>query len=148
MNFEKEHPSHMPVALEAGTLNGHGIAGLRAALIYIKEQGMDHLRKREQKLMRRFYEQALEIPDIRIYGDFSQEDRAAIVSLNLGEEDSARVSDYLSEEYDIATRSGGHCAPLMHQALGTAEQGAVRFSFSHFNTEVQIDEAVDALKRY
>lgn len=73
--------------------------------------------------MRRFYEQALEIPDIRIYGDFSQKDRAAIVSLNLGEEDSAQVSDYLSEEYDIATRSGGHCAPLMHEALKTVEQG-------------------------
>lgn len=148
MTFEKKHPSHMPVALEAGTLNGHGIAGLRAALLYIKEQGMDRLRKREQQLMRRFYEQILEIPDIRIYGDFSQEDRAAIVSLNLGEEDSARVSDYLSEEYDIATRAGGHCAPLMHKALGTEEQGAVRFSFSHFNTEAQIDEAVDALKHY
>ena len=94
------------------------------------------------------FEQALEIPDIRIYGDFSQKDRAAIVSLNLGEEDSAQVSDYLSEEYDIATRSGGHCAPLMHEALKTVEQGAVRFSFSHFNTEEQIDEAIDALKHF
>lgn len=148
MTFEKQHPSQMPTALEAGTLNGHGIAGLRAAILYIKEQGMEHLREREQQLMRRFYEQALEIPDIRIYGDFPQKDRAAIVSLNLGEEDSARVSDYLSEEYDIATRSGGHCAPLMHEALGTVEQGAVRFSFSHFNTEEQIDEAIDALKHY
>ena len=54
MTFEKQHPSQMPTALEAGTLNGHGIAGLRAALLYIKEQGMEHLRKREQQLMRRF----------------------------------------------------------------------------------------------
>ena len=129
MTFEKQHPSQMPTALEAGTLNGHGIAGLRAALLYIKEQGMEHLRKREQQLMRRFYEQALEIPDIRIYGDFSQKDRAAIVSLNLGEEDSAQVSDYLSEEYDIATRSGGHCAPLMHEALKTVEQGRYGSAF-------------------
>ena len=95
--------------------------------------------------MRRFYEQALEIPDIRIYGDFSQKDRAAIVSLNLGEEDSAQVSDYLSEEYDIATRSGGHCAPLMHEALKTVEQGAVRFSFSHFNTEQEVQRAAQAV---
>lgn len=50
MTFEKQHPSQMPTALEAGTLNGHGIAGLRAALLYIKEQGMEHLRKREQQL--------------------------------------------------------------------------------------------------
>ena len=146
--FEKTHPSQMPTALEAGTLNGHGIAGLRAALYYIKEQGMDQLRKREQFLMKRFYEQVREIPDIRIYGDFSQKNRAPIVSLNLGDEDSAAVSDYLSQEYGIAVRPGGHCAPLMHLALGTKEQGAVRFSFSHFNTEEHIDTAVRALREY
>lgn len=148
MTFEKTHPSQMPTALEAGTLNGHGIAGLRAALYYIKEQGMDRLRKREQFLMKRFYEQVREIPDIRIYGDFSQKNRAPIVSLNLGDEDSAAVSDYLSQKYGIAVRPGGHCAPLMHLALGTKEQGAVRFSFSHFNTEEHIDTAVRALREY
>lgn len=148
MTYEKEHPQVMPTALEAGTLNGHGIAGLRASLLYIREQGMEHLRKREQALARRFYEQVKEIPDIKIYGDFSQPERAAIVSLNLGEEDSGAVSDYLDQEYGIATRPGGHCAPLMHEALGTREQGAVRFSFSHFNTEEDIDTAVEALKMY
>lgn len=51
------------------------------------------------------------------------------MSLNLGEEESGEVSDYLSTEYGIDTRSGGHCAPLMHGALGTVDQGAVRFSF-------------------
>ena len=146
LTFEKKHPSVMPTALEAGTLNGHGIAGLRAALLYIKEEGIDTIRNREHKLMKLFYEQV--IPDIRIYGDFSQKDRAAIVSLNLGEEDSGEISDYLSAEYEIDTRSGGHCAPLMHGALGTVDQGAVRFSFSHFNTEEQVECAVQALKEY
>ena len=139
LTFEKQHPAVMPTALEAGTLNGHGIAGLRAALLYIKEEGMETIRRREQKLMELFYEQVKEIPHIRIYGDFSQKERAAIVSLNLGQEDSGEVSDYLSEEYEIDTRSGGHCAPLMHGALGTVDQGAVRFSFSHFNTEEQVE---------
>ena len=148
LTFEKKHPSVMPTALEAGTLNGHGIAGLRAALLYIKEEGIDTIRNREHKLMKLFYEQVKEIPDIRIYGDFSQKDRAAIVSLNLGEEDSGAISDYLSSEYEIDTRSGGHCAPLMHGALGTVDQGAVRFSFSHFNTEEQVECAVQALKEY
>ncbi len=148
LTFEKKHPSVMPTALEAGTLNGHGIAGLRAALLYIKEEGIDTIRNREHKLMKLFYEQVKEIPDIRIYGDFSQKDRAAIVSLNLGEEDSGAISDYLSAEYEIDTRSGGHCAPLMHGALGTVDQGAVRFSFSHFNTEEQVKCAVQALKEY
>lgn len=148
LTFEKTHPSVMPTALEAGTLNGHGIAGLRAALLYIKEEGIDTIRTREHKLMELFYEQVKKIPDIRIYGDFSQKDRAAIVSLNLGEEDSGEVSDYLSSEYEIDTRSGGHCAPLMHGTLGTVDQGAVRFSFSHFNTEEQVECAVQALKAY
>lgn len=148
LTFEKKHPSVMPTALEAGTLNGHGIAGLRAALLYIKEEGIDTIRNREHKLMKLFYEQVKEIPDIRIYGDFSQKGRAAIVSLNLGEEDSGEISDYLSAEYEIDTRSGGHCAPLMHGALGTVDQGAVRFSFSHFNTEEQVKCAVQALKEY
>ena len=148
LTFEKKHPSVMPTALEAGTLNGHGIAGLRAALLYIKEEGIDTIRNREHKLMKLFYEQVKEIPDIRIYGDFSQKDRAAIVSLNLGEEDSGEISDYLSADSEIDTRSGGHCAPLMHGALGTVDQGAVRFSFSHFNTEEQVECAVQALKEY
>ena len=148
MTYSKSHPQVMPTALEAGTLNGHGIAGLRASLLYIKEKGIDGLRRREQALMRRFYAQVKEIPGIRIYGDFSQEDRAAIVALNIGDEDSGQVSDYLAEEYGIYTRSGGHCAPLMHQALGTVDQGAVRFSFSHFNTEEEADRAAQALREY
>lgn len=61
------------------------------------------------------------------------------MALNLGDEDSGEVSDYLAQEHGIYTRSGGHCAPLMHEALGTREQGAVRFSFSHFNTAEEVN---------
>ena len=148
LTFSKTHPAQMPTALEAGTLNGHGLAGLKAGVQYILEQGMERLRQREQQLARLFYEEVRRIPDVRLYGDFEDPDRAAIVSLNLGEEDSGAVSDYLSQEYGIYTRSGGHCAPLMHQALGTEQQGAVRFSFSHFNTEEDVAAAVKALREF
>ena len=148
LTFSKTHPAQMPTALEAGTLNGHGLAGLKAGVQYILEQGMERLRQREQQLARLFYEEVRRIPDVRLYGDFEDPDRAAIVSLNLGEEDSGAVSDYLSQEYGIYTRSGGHCAPLMHQALGTEQQGAVRFSFSHFNTEEDVEAAVKALREF
>ena len=148
LTFSKTHPAQMPTALEAGTLNGHGLAGLKAGVQYILEQGMERLRQREQQLARLFYEEVRRIPDVRLYGDFEDPDRAAIVSLNLGEEDSGAVSDYLSQEYGIYTRSGGHCAPLMHQALGTKRQGAVRFSFSHFNTEEDVAAAVKALREF
>lgn len=144
--YSREHPAQMPTALEAGTLNGHGIAGLNAAIGYIQETGMDVIRNREQALMKRFYDGVKEIPGVKIYGDFTTECRCPIVALNLGDYDSSEVSDELFMSYGIATRPGAHCAPLMHQALGTVEQGAVRFSFSHYNTEEEIDAAVAALR--
>ena len=148
MTYSRTHPDSMPTALEAGTLNAHGLAGLRASLTYIREQGVDEIREKEIALMRRFYDQVKTIPGVRIYGDFTQEQRAAVVALNLGDEDSGEVSDYLAREHEIYTRSGGHCAPLMHETLGTREQGAVRFSFSHFNREEEVDMACLALRAY
>ena len=144
--YLRSHPPQMPTVLEAGTLNGHGIAGLGAAVKYLQETGLDTIRQKEQALMRAFYEAVRQIPGITVYGDFSSMDRCAIVSMNVRDYDSGEVSDALSEEYGIATRPGAHCAPLMHRALGTVDQGAVRFSFSHFNTEEEIKIAVSALQ--
>lgn len=143
--YSKTHPVEMPTALEAGTLNGHGIAGLHAAVSYLEKTGVDGIRAREQELMKRFYDGVKDIPNIKIYGDFSTMDRCAIVALNIGDYDSSEVSDELLTEYSISTRPGGHCAPLMHEALGTVEQGAVRFSFSHYNTEEEVDTAIKAI---
>ena len=148
MTFSREHPRVMPTALEAGTLNGHGIAGLKAALDYLKEQGPDSLRRREREAMGAFLERVREIPGVKLYGDFDQPERAAIVALNLGDEDSGEVSDFLAQEHGIYTRGGGHCAPLMHRALGTERQGAVRFSFSPFNTVEEARQAAAALAEY
>lgn len=144
--YSKTHPREMPTALEAGTLNGHGIAGLRAGVEYIEKTGLDNIRAREQELMWRFYEGVKEIPGVTVYGDFHSRERCAIVSLNIGDYDSSEVSDALLTEYGISTRPGGHCAPLMHEALGTVEQGAVRFSFAHSNTEEEVDIAINAVR--
>ena len=145
-SYRKKHPEEMPTALEAGTLNAHGIAGLCAAVHYIQETGMDVIRRKEQELMWEFYNRVRKIEGIKIYGDFSSKERCPIVSLNIRDYDSGDVSDVLFTDYGIATRSGAHCAPLMHQALGTVEQGAVRFSFSHFNSMEEMKQAVAALK--
>lgn len=144
--YSKTHPAEMPTALEAGTLNGHGIAGLHAAVAYLAEKGIDTIRSREQELMRRFYEGVREIPGVKVYGDFTTTERCPIVTLNIRDYDSSEVSDELLMTYDISTRPGAHCAPLMHEALGTVEQGAVRFSFSHYNTEEEIDAAILAVR--
>lgn len=144
--YSRTHPSQMPTALEAGTLNAHGLAGLDAALDYLKNTGIDVIRKKEQELMWYFYQKVLEIPGITVYGDFDSQERCPMVSLNVKDYDSSEVSDFLFTEYGISTRPGAHCAPLMHQAMGTEKQGAVRFSFSHYNTIEEIDIAVQALK--
>lgn len=144
--YNPRHPSQMPAALEAGTLNGHGIAGLGAAISCLEETGLDVIRSKELSLMRRFYEGISCIPGIKVYGDFSTQNRAAIVSFNIGNYDSSEVSDELNVEYGIVTRPGAHCAPLMHRALGTVGQGAVRFSFSHYNTEEEVDAAIRAVE--
>ena len=144
--YSKSHPAEMPTALEAGTMNGHGIAGLHAAVEYIQRTGIDQIRKREQECMKRFYEGVIQVPGVKVYGDFDDMNRCAIVSLNIGDYDSSEVSDELLTEYRISTRPGAHCAPLMHEALGTVEQGAVRFSFSHFTTDEEVDTAIKAIR--
>jgi cysteine desulfurase family protein len=145
-SYRRRQPTEMPDRLEAGTLNSHGIAGLSAALDYIFDTGLEEIGDMEEALMRRFYDGVSGIDGVTVYGDFNEKQRAAIVALNIRDNDSAIISDELFETYGIATRPGAHCAPRMHQALGTAEQGAVRFSFSQFNTVDEIDTAIQAVK--
>ena len=144
--YNEHQPAEMPTRLEAGTLNGHGIAGLDAAIDYINEVGMKSIHDKELALMWKFYNGVKDIEGIKIYGDFDVKDRCPIVSINLSDYESGVVSDELFTRFEIATRPGGHCAPLMHRALGTVDQGAVRFSFSHFNTEEEVDTAINAVR--
>ena len=143
--YSRSQPEQLPTLLEAGTLNGHGIAGLSAALDYIREVGMDTIREKEEALMRRFYAGVSAVPGVTVYGDFTAP-RTAVAALNIRDYDSGEVADALSQDYGIATRPGAHCAPRMHRALGTEHQGAVRFSFGWFNTEAEIDTAIQAVK--
>ena len=145
-SFDALQPLEWPTRLEAGTLNGHGIAGLSAGLDFIEAQGgVEAIAAHERALADRFLAGVREIPEIKLYGAFDQPSRSAIVSLNVGDIDSAEISDALMQGWGIATRPGAHCAPLMHRALGTERQGVVRFSFGYFNTDEEVDTAIDAL---
>ena len=144
--FDKTMPRELPTHLEAGTMNAHGIAGLSASIDYINELGLENIRKKEYELMNYFYENIKNIDGVKIYGDFSTKDRCAIVSLNISDYDSGKISDYIYEKYGIATRPKGHCAPLIHEFFGTKEQGMVRFSFCYENTFDEVDVAIKAVK--
>ena len=145
-SFDERHPAQMPTALEAGTLNVPGLAGLCAGVQWIQGQGVETLFAKEAALTRLFYQSIRGLPGVTVYGDPEMALRAPIISLNLDGEDSARVADLLWGDYGICVRAGADCAPLMHKALGTAEQGTVRFSFSHFNTEQEVLAAAQAVR--
>lgn len=145
-SYRETQPEAYPTRLEAGTLNGHGLAGLRAALLFRKEVGQEVILRHETALARRFYDRVRDIPGIRLYGNFESSLRAPIVALNLADADSGAVADALWERWGIAVRPGAHCASRLHRALGTEEQGAVRFSWSYFNTAEETDAAAAALR--
>lgn len=152
-SYDKRQPAVFPEYLEAGTLNVHGIAGLLAAVRDIRKSGTEAMGEKEIFLAREFYKKVRIIENIHFYGDFTSWektesegfDRTGIVTLNIEGCDSGEVADELMERFGIATRSGAHCAPLAHKALGTVESGAVRFSFSAMNTREEVDRAAEAV---
>lgn len=145
-SYLETQPPDYPTRLEAGTLNGHGLSGLGAALEFLERVGIKTIQRHELSLSRRFYDGVRNLPCVTVYGDFSQPVRAPIVTLNIGSLESGIVSDELSERWGICTRSGAHCAPRLHRALGTVDQGAVRFSWSWYNTEEETDIAIEAVQ--
>lgn len=154
-SFARQQPEEMPTALEAGTQNAHGIAGLGGGLSFLSRIGREEIRKREETLAKRFYLGVRDIPGVALYGDFRAWEetkeqgccgRVATISLNIGDLGASETAELLSEHYDIAVRAGAHCAPLMHRALGTGTRGTARFSFSFFNSEEEIDTGIRAVR--
>lgn len=144
-SFEHDHPGEIPQVFEAGTMNVAGVMGLAAGVQDLLEMGIDAVCAHEKQLEEVFVTALRKIPDITLYGDFSAP-RVNVYALTIGDAPSAVVSDLLWTRYAMATRSGFHCAPLIHEALHTEVQGAVRFSFSRFTTVEDVQAAVQALQ--
>ncbi|MHB8125772.1 MAG: aminotransferase class V-fold PLP-dependent enzyme [Desulfitobacteriaceae bacterium] len=142
-----QQPDFLPDALESGTLNGVGIAGLGAGVRYLKTYGIDNVRKREQALCQRLILGLTKISGVQIYGGLDAEKKAPIVAFNIGKLDSTIVGYALDQVSGVIARAGLHCAPHAHSSLGTINQGVVRFSPSHFNTEEEIDIALAAVSQ-
>ena len=141
------HPYHLeeyPYRLEAGTLNMAGIAGLSAGVGWVNGRGIENIHRHEMKLLGMLQDGLAQIPGVTIYGTAGLENRVPTLSVSLENYDAADVGAFLDVDHDILTRTGLHCAPLIHEHYGTAPRGTVRLSIGPFNTEAQILQTIDA----
>jgi cysteine desulfurase/selenocysteine lyase len=139
-------PEFMPDRLESGTPNTPGIAGLKAGVEFILTTGRAAIQAREAALTRQLLTGLESIAAVRIYGRPGMKDRTAVVSFTVEGVDCGQLAHALDRDYGIACRSGLHCAPWAHQALGTLRTGTVRFSPGYFNTEEEIEQAIAAVR--
>lgn len=139
------HPDIIPDKFECGTQNTPAICALGAGVRFVREVGTDNILKHEQSLSKYFTDELKNINNIIIYGSDDYRKRTGVVSINMESSDCNLLADELSSKYNIAVRSGLHCAPLAHKTLNTINTGTVRFSFGLFNTKQEIDKAINAL---
>jgi selenocysteine lyase/cysteine desulfurase len=140
------HLEEYPWRLEYGTPNLVGIAALWAGQDWLDEHGVDRVHEQEMKLAQRMVDGFRTIDGVQFYCCESLENHLPTFLMNLEGADPSDVGVMLDVDYNIATRTGLHCAPLVHQQLGTVERdGGVRFSIGAFNTEQEVDAAIAAM---
>jgi selenocysteine lyase/cysteine desulfurase len=139
-SFAHEMPVWLPERFEAGTLSTPSIGSLYAGIEFIKNLGIEAIEKKLSHLTSLSTDMLRSNENITLYGAEN-----GIMAFNLKNYNSSYVSDML-DKVGIATRSGFHCAPIVHEALGTTERGAVRVSFSYFNSEQDIYRLAKALE--
>ncbi len=135
----------MPDKYESGTLNTPAIAGLCEGLKFINRIGIECIRTHEEDLITYLYEKLSKLPYIKIYGESTYKNRCPVLSFNIDGVDSSMVG-YLLNKKGIAIRTGYHCAPLIHDMLGTSNIGTARISVGYFNTLEEIEYTVQAIK--
>ena len=135
-------PDFFPDILESGTQNVPARAGLGAAAEFLLKEGISVIHQYENELRMHFEEKIKNIENITIYGSG---EKTAITAFNIMGADCVEVAQILNDEYNIAVRSGLHCAVLAHKSLKTEQIGCVRASFGYFNTQKEVDYAVDAV---
>ena len=145
---QSAYPYHLdeyPYRLEAGTLNLAGIAGLSAGLDWIEQRGQESIHQHEITLLGMLQDGLSEIDEVTIWGTKRLDRRVATMSVTVENYDASDVGAFLDVDYNILTRTGLHCAPLIHEHHGTAPRGTVRFSLGPFNTEEHVEAVVRAV---
>lgn len=140
-------PEFMPDRLESGTPNTPGIAGLKAGVRFILDTGRETIQAREMALTRLLLDELKSIPALTVHGNINSAGRTAVVSFTLAGKDSGQIAHALDREYNIACRSGLHCAPWAHQTIGTLKTGTVRLSPGYFNTEEELGQVIAAVRK-
>jgi selenocysteine lyase/cysteine desulfurase len=140
------HLDDYPYRLEYGTGNVVGIAGLHAGLKWLEAKGMDKIHNHEMRLTRMLRDGLSALDGLSLYCQEDLTDHIGVISFNVDGMEALNVGTLLDGDYDIACRTGLHCAPLAHEQLGTAKiGGAVRIGIGPFNTEDHIRAAIDAI---
>ena len=149
ISHTEEIPAFMPDRFEPGTVNLPGIMGLHAGLSWLAETGIDTVRDHELKLTGRFLSGLERLEGeglLRVIGRRDLECRTGVVSIQTLTKELSQAAYELDAEYGIQTRVGLHCAPSAHTTLGTYPTGTIRFSFGWFNTDADVDAALNALE--
>jgi cysteine desulfurase / selenocysteine lyase len=140
-------PCNVPDCYESGTQNIPGIAGLLAALQYIKQTGQATIRNRKIQIGTRVLDGLKSIPGIRVFGPENAESRTLVFSLQVPGIDTAELANSLAHEHHIITRTGLHCAPWAHKTIGSYPEGTLRISPGIFHEDTDIDAMLSALDR-
>lgn len=138
-------PEVFPDILESGTLNVPGIVGLGKGISFISETGIEHIRLKKKKLLTMLFEALSKEENITVFSP-GPEQNSGIFAFLVHHMDSSEVSYILDRKFGICTRSGFHCAPLAHRALGTSDSGLVRISPGYFNNETEIELTIEAIR--
>lgn len=140
-------PQDSPGRYESGTANTAGIAALGEGIALLLEEGVQKTGEREAALASRLIEGLAEIPGITLYGPGPGKNRSGTVSVVIDSLEPAQAALILDSSFDIAVRSGLHCAPDAHRLIGTLNTGGtVRISAGYYTTNDDIDQCLDALK--
>jgi selenocysteine lyase/cysteine desulfurase len=141
----EEQPDFLPDCFESGTPNGVGISGLLAGVQFILEKGVEKIRQDEITLIGKLIKGLKEIPQVKLYGPESHKDRIATLSFNFAYLSASNGTSRLEKEFGILCRPGLHCAPAAHHTIGTFPEGTIRFGLSVFNTDGDIETAIQAV---
>lgn len=137
-------PEEMPAKYESGSKNVVAILGLNESLKWLKTV---NVKEKEEELTKYLYERLKEIPKIILYTPIEQSKCIGVISINIEGYQADEVGSILDEEFDIAVRTGYHCAPFIHDFIGSKPyHGTIRISLNYFNTKEEIDQLIQALK--